>query len=113
MNTVIVIPARYASARFPGKPLHPVCGVSTLERVWRIARSVKYPATVLIATEDSRIVDLAAAFGGDVVMTSEACTNGTERTFEAIKSRRLDGDIIINLQGDALLTPPWILDAMI
>lgn len=113
MKAVIVIPARYGSSRFPGKPMHPVRGVSTLERVWRIAKSVKYPATVLIATEDQRIVDFAAGFGGDAVMTSEACTNGTERTFEAIRGRNLGGDVIINLQGDALLTPPWILDAMI
>jgi len=113
MQTVIVIPARYASSRFPGKPMHAVRGVSTLERVWRIAKAVKHPATVLIATEDQRIVDFAAGFGGDAVMTPDSCTNGTERTFEAIKSRRLAGDIIVNLQGDALLTPPWVLDAMI
>lgn len=93
--------------------MYPVCGVPTLERVWRIAKSVKGQSTVLIATEDQRIVDFAARFGGDAVMTSETCTNGTERTFEAINRRGLDADVIINLQGDALLTPPWILDAMI
>lgn len=113
MRTVIIIPARWGSSRFPGKPMHPVLGVSTLERVWRIARSVASQATVLIATEDERIVDFAARFGGDAVMTSAACANGTERTFEALKARDLDAEIIINLQGDALLTPPWVLDAMI
>lgn len=113
MQTVIVIPARYASSRFPGKPMHPVHGVSTLERVWRIAKAVKHPATVLIATEDQRIVDFAATFGGDAVMTPEECANGTERTFEAIRARKLDAEVIVNLQGDALLTPPWVLDTMI
>jgi 3-deoxy-manno-octulosonate cytidylyltransferase (CMP-KDO synthetase) len=113
MKAVIVIPARYGSSRFPGKPLHPVRGISTLERVWRIAKSVRHPTTVLIATEDQRIVDFATGFGGEAVMTSDACTNGTERVFDAIERRGLDGDIIVNLQGDALLTPPWILDAMI
>jgi 3-deoxy-manno-octulosonate cytidylyltransferase (CMP-KDO synthetase) len=113
MKAVIVIPARYGSSRFPGKPMHPVCGIPMLQRVWRIAKSVKSPVSVLIATEDRRIVDFAAGFGGDAVMTSEDCANGTERTFEAVTRRGLDCDVILNLQGDALLTPPWILDAMI
>lgn len=112
-KAAIVIPARYASSRFPGKPMHPVRGISTLERVWRIACSVRHPATVLIATEDQRIVEFAATFGAAAVMTSDACTNGTERVYEAIENSGLDSDIIINLQGDALLTPPWILDTMI
>lgn len=113
MKTAIVIPARYASSRFPGKPMHPVLGVSTLERVWRIAKAVRGPSTVLIATEDERIVDFATRFGGEAVLTSENCANGTERTFDAINRRQLDVDVIINLQGDALLTPPWVLEAMI
>jgi 3-deoxy-manno-octulosonate cytidylyltransferase (CMP-KDO synthetase) len=113
MNTVIVIPARYGSSRFAGKPMHLVSGVSMLERVWRIAKSVKHEASVLIATEDERIVEFAKRFGGDAVMTPETCVNGTERTAEAIKARGLEPDAIINLQGDALLTPPWVLDAMI
>jgi len=113
MKTVIVIPARHGSSRFPGKPMHPVRGMATLERVWRIAKAVRHPATVLIATEDTRIVDFAAGFGADAVMTSAECENGTERTFEAIRKRGLEAEIIVNLQGDALLTPPWVLDAMI
>src|SRR5688572_27491945 len=113
MDTVIVIPARYGSSRFAGKPIHPVSGVPMLERVWRIAKSVKHKVSVLIATEDERIVDFATRFGGDAVLTSETCVNGTERTAEAIKARGLQPDAIINLQGDALLTPPWVLDAMI
>ncbi|MGJ0507214.1 MAG: 3-deoxy-manno-octulosonate cytidylyltransferase [Methylocystis sp.] len=113
MKTAIVIPARYASSRFPGKPLHPVLGVSMLERVWRIATSARNAADLLIATEDQRIVDFAQGFGGRAVLTSEACANGTERTAEALKTAGIGAEIIINLQGDALLTPPWVLDAMI
>lgn len=113
METAIVIPARYGSSRFPGKPQYPVLGVPMLERVWRIARSIEHRAQVVIATEDRRIVDFAESFGAAAVMTSEQCTNGTERTAEALKVAGLRAEIIVNLQGDALLTPPWVLDAMI
>lgn len=113
MKTAIVIPARYGSSRFPGKPLYPVRGVAMLERVWRIAKSVQRPATVLIATEDARIADFAASFGGRAVMTSEACANGTERTAEALQNAGVEAEVIVNLQGDAVLTPPWVIDAMI
>jgi 3-deoxy-manno-octulosonate cytidylyltransferase (CMP-KDO synthetase) len=113
MKTAIVIPARYASSRFPGKPLHPVLGVSMLERVWRIATSIGNDAQPLIATEDQRIVDFAESFGARAVLTSESCVNGTERTAEALETAGVDADIVVNLQGDALLTPPWVLDAMI
>jgi 3-deoxy-manno-octulosonate cytidylyltransferase (CMP-KDO synthetase) len=113
MKTAIVIPARYGSSRFPGKPLHPVLGVSMLERVWRIATSIDNAAEVLVATEDRRIVDFAEGFGARAVMTSESCANGTERTAEALKVAGVSAEIIVNLQGDALLTPPWVLDAMI
>lgn len=113
MKTAIVIPARYGSSRFPGKPLHPVLGVSMLERVWRIATSIESEAETLIATEDRRIVDFAQSFGARAILTSEACANGTERTAEALKAAGMDAEIVVNLQGDALLTPPWVLDAMI
>lgn len=113
MDTAIIIPARYASSRFPGKPMYPLLGVSMLERVWRIARSVTHEASVLIATEDQRIVDFASTFGAKAVMTSETCENGTERAAEAVKVAGIRPDIIINLQGDAVLTPPWVIDAMI
>lgn len=113
MNVTIVIPARYASKRFPGKPLTVVAGVSLLERVWRLAESVASADHVLIATEDQRIVEHGESFGAEVVLTSENCRNGSERAFEALKNSNQIPDIVVNFQGDALLTPPWILDALI
>ena len=113
MSTAIVIPARYGSSRFAGKPLHKIAGVSMLERVWRIAKAVHGCSRVVIATEDQRIIAHAATFGAEAVLTPESCTNGTERVFAALHAAHITEDILLNLQGDAVLTPPWILEAMI
>ena len=113
MTAAIVIPARYASSRFPGKPLCAVAGVTMLERVWRIAKSVRQASHVVIATDDERIVAHARSFGAEAIMTSPECKNGTDRVYDAMKRLAIPEEIILNLQGDALLTPPWVLDAMI
>jgi len=113
MSAAIVIPARYASKRFEGKPLHKIAGISLLERVWRIAQAVHSSSRVVIATEDDRIVNHAKSFGAEAVLTPESCTNGSERVYAAIGAAKIEEDILINLQGDALLTPPSILEAMI
>ena len=113
MTAAIVIPARYGSTRFAGKPLYPIAGVSMLERVWHIARAVRGCSRVVIATEDERIVAHATTFGAEAVLTPESCSNGTERVFAATQTAHIAEDIIVNLQGDALLTPPWVLEAMI
>ena len=113
MSAAIVIPARYASTRFPGKPLHPISGVPMLERVWRIARSVPQATRVLIATDDEQIYRFAQHIGAEAVMTSPDCANGTERVHDAAVRAEITEDIILNLQGDAPLTPPWVLEAMI
>ena len=113
MQAAIVIPARYGSTRFAGKPLHIVAGVSMLERVWRIAKAVKGCSRVVIATEDQRIIDHAHSFGAEAVMTPASCANGSERVHAAAIAANITEDIILNLQGDALLTPPWVLEAMI
>jgi 3-deoxy-manno-octulosonate cytidylyltransferase (CMP-KDO synthetase) len=113
VSAAIVIPARYGSTRFAGKPLHKIAGVSMLERVWRIAKAVRGCSRVVIATEDARIIAHAASFGGEAVMTPDTCANGTERVFAAAQAARIDEDILLNLQGDAVLTPPWVLEAMI
>jgi len=113
MTAAIVIPARYGSSRFAGKPLHVIAGVSMLERVWRIAKAVRGCSRVVIATEDQRIVAHAATFGAEAVLTPESCSNGTERVYAALAAANIKEDILLNLQGDALLTPPWILEAMI
>jgi 3-deoxy-manno-octulosonate cytidylyltransferase (CMP-KDO synthetase) len=113
MSAAILIPARYASSRFPGKPLHPVAGTPMLERVWRIAKSVPQAGRVLIATDDERILKAARAMDAEAVMTSPDCANGTERVHDAARRAAITEDIVLNLQGDALLTPPWVLEAMI
>ncbi|MGI6525643.1 MAG: 3-deoxy-manno-octulosonate cytidylyltransferase [Bdellovibrionota bacterium] len=112
MRTAIIIPARYGSKRFPGKPLVPICGVPLLERVINIANRAKADE-VCVATDDERIFQFVAKIGVEVVMTDPACSNGTERVLEAAKKLVIKPDAVINLQGDAVLTPPWILDALI
>ncbi|MGO9174217.1 MAG: 3-deoxy-manno-octulosonate cytidylyltransferase [Rhodomicrobium sp.] len=113
MSAAIIIPARYASTRFPGKPLHPVAGTPMLERVWRIAKNVRLATRVVIATDDERILGFARRFDAEAVMTSPDCSNGTERVHDAVRRAAISEDIVLNLQGDALLTPPWVLEAMI
>ncbi len=113
MPAAIVIPARYGSSRFPGKPLFPVAGTPMLERVWRIAKSVAQATRVVIATDDERILAAARGFDAEAIMTSPDCTNGTERVHDAVQRAGIEEDIVLNLQGDALLTPPWVLEAMI
>ena len=112
MSVLIVIPARYASTRYPGKPLVSLRGatgqsLSLIERSWRAARAVKGVDRIVVATDDSRIQSAAVAFGAEVVMTSEGCSNGTERCAEARAFLGGGFEIVVNLQGDAPLTPPW------
>lgn len=112
-SSVIVIPSRYDSSRFPGKPLAEIAGVSLLQRVWRIASSVKNVERVLVATDDDRIRAHAQDFGAEVILTSSGCRNGTERVHEAIQSAGIQADVIINFQGDTPLIPPHILQALV
>ncbi|WP_253201095.1 3-deoxy-manno-octulosonate cytidylyltransferase [Sphingomonas quercus] len=109
----IVIPARFASTRYPGKPLVPLNGKSLIQRSWEAAMAVPGCATVIIATDDERIAQAARAFGATVAMTPEACANGTERCAAALSAIADDIDIIVNLQGDAPLTPPWFITAIV
>ena len=117
MKVSIVIPARYASSRFPGKPLQPLRGPDGVARPliewsWRAGAAVNGVNEVVVATDDDRIADAARAFGGKVAMTSEDCANGTERCADALD--QLDSpDLVVNLQGDAPLTPPWFVEDLI
>lgn len=118
MSVLIVIPARYASSRYPGKPLVALRGPdgtakSLIQRSWEAGQAVNGVDRVVVATDDDRIRDAAEAFGAEVVMTSEACANGTERCAEALE--RLGGgyEIIVNLQGDAPLTPAWFIEDLV
>lgn len=118
MKTAIVIPARYASQRYPGKPLVPLTGAdgtqkTLIERSWDAAASTTCAQTIVVATDDDRIAEEVRRFGGEVVMTPESCRNGTERCAAALA--QLDGsyDVVVNLQGDAPLTPPWFVDELV
>ena len=117
MRTIIIIPARYASTRYPGKPLaelrgHDGTARTLIERSWLAARAVAGIDRVVIATDDARIADHAAAFGADVAMTPETCRNGTERCAAALDVLGETPDIVINLQGDAPLTPADYVSAI-
>jgi 3-deoxy-manno-octulosonate cytidylyltransferase (CMP-KDO synthetase) len=113
MKSVIVIPSRYGSTRFPGKPGALIRGKTLLERVWRIAKAVPEADEVIVATDDERIASLARTFGASVVMTSSSCENGTERVHEVVRSMKDPPEIVVNLQGDAVLTPPAIISRLI
>ncbi len=113
MRIVIVIPARYHSRRYPGKPLVEIYGRSVLHRTWSIAGAVRHVAATYVATEDRRVADHARGFGANVIMTSPECRNGTERVWEAVQSLPERPEAVINLQGDALLTPPWVVEALV
>jgi 3-deoxy-manno-octulosonate cytidylyltransferase (CMP-KDO synthetase) len=109
MSVLAVIPARYGSTRFPGKPLHKIAGKMMVERVWRIAAAADGVDRVVVATDDTRILDAVEAAGGEAVMTDPACRNGTERALDALRRLKSDAEIIINVQGDAPLIPPWVI----
>ena len=118
MSVLVVIPARYASTRYPGKPLVELRGStgqarSLIRRSWDAAMQVKGVDRVVVATDDNRIRDAAAAFGAEVVMTSSSARNGTERCAEVIDAIPEDYEIVCNLQGDAPLTPPWFVEDLV
>lgn len=98
MKRIIVIPARYASSRLPGKPLIDICGKPLLQWVYEGARMSKLADDILIATDDEKIKAAAYAFGAEAVMTDPALPSGTDRVFAAIQDR--EADLVINLQGD-------------
>jgi 3-deoxy-manno-octulosonate cytidylyltransferase (CMP-KDO synthetase) len=117
MNTVILIPARYASTRYPGKPLVELKGARGTSkplvlRSVEAARRVRGVSGVFVLTDDERIAEACTRHGVGVIMTSPECRNGTERCTEALFSLH-EPDLVINFQGDALLTPPGFVEALI
>ncbi|MDV4169078.1 manno-octulosonate cytidylyltransferase [Rhodovulum sp. FJ3] len=118
MSFLIVIPARYASTRYPGKPLVELRGAggtakSLIRRSWEAAMAVPGNPRVVVATDDDRIREAAEAFGAEVVMTATTCANGTERCAEAYQTLGETFDVVVNLQGDAPLTPAWFVDELV
>jgi 3-deoxy-manno-octulosonate cytidylyltransferase (CMP-KDO synthetase) len=113
MKNIIVIPARFHSTRLPGKPLIQIKGKSMIYRVWRLAKSAQNIDEVFIATDDQRIQAHAQDFGAQVIMTKSNHPTGTDRVYHAVEQLKSRPEIIINLQGDAVLTPPWIIQNLI
>src|SRR5499427_2035299 len=116
MNTigpkvVIVIPARYASTRLPGKPLVQLAGKPMVQRVYERAKMAKSASRVIVATEDERIVKAVEAFGGEARMTRPDHRTGTERIAEVAAHE--DGDVFVNVQGDEPLVDPAAIDTAV
>ena len=111
MKTVIIIPARLGSKRFPGKPLILIGGKPLIQRVWEQACGSRRAERVIVATDDKRIRDTVRAAGGEVIMTEGPYRTGTDRL--AWVADRLPADLYINLQGDELIQDARILDELI
>src|SRR5512135_2835595 len=98
MSAVIVIPARYASTRFPGKPLALLKGIPIIQHVYRNSCNTRLAEDVIVATDSETIFEKVLSFGGKAVMTSADHASGTDRIAEV--AAMLDYDIIVNVQGD-------------
>jgi 3-deoxy-manno-octulosonate cytidylyltransferase (CMP-KDO synthetase) len=114
----IIIPARYASTRYPGKPLVKLTGAdgnatTLIERSWRAASAVEGIDFVAVATDDDRIAEEVERFGGVAIMTPQSCANGTERCAAAVAQMENPPQIVVNLQGDAPLTPAYVVSRLI
>jgi 3-deoxy-manno-octulosonate cytidylyltransferase (CMP-KDO synthetase) len=110
MDALVIIPARYASQRFPGKPLVPLTSPGGVERpliewTWRAAVAAVGPEAVVVATDDARIARVVEQFGGRAVMTSPDLVNGTERCAAAVEALDHPAEIVVNFQGDSPLLP--------
>ncbi|XP_054815855.1 3-deoxy-manno-octulosonate cytidylyltransferase, mitochondrial isoform X1 [Prosopis cineraria] len=112
-RVVGIIPARFASSRFQGKPLVHILGKPMIQRTWERAKMASTLDHVVVATDDEKIADCCRQFGADVIMTSESCRNGTERCNEALQKLEKKYDIVVNIQGDEPLVDPEIIDGIV
>lgn len=111
VQVIAIIPARYKSNRFPGKPLAPINGKPMIQHVVERARKVNLLSRVVVATDDERIARCVAAFDGECVMTRDDHVSGTDRLAEAAETLGVsEHDIVVNIQGDQPLFPPEIID---
>lgn len=114
MRITGVIPARWGSSRFPGKPLVIINGKSMIRRVYEQAKKSKLITNVIVATDDKRIADEIINSGGEVIMTSSNHKTGTDRIFEAVKKLgNNSGEFIVNIQGDEPFINPKSIDTAI
>ena len=113
INTHIIgmIPARWASTRFPGKPLHNIAGKPLLQHVWERCQNCSKLDSIIVATDDERIAIVARDFGAEVVMTATDHTTGTDRLAEAV-AQYPQGSHIINIQGDEPMIEPSLIDQL-
>ncbi len=112
MKVLGIIPARYGSSRFPGKPLIDLKGKSMIQRVYEGAQQATLLDTLVVATDDQRIYDEVRRFGGEVLLTNPAHQSGTERCAEVL-THFSDHDTIINIQGDEPLVSGQQLDQLL
>ena len=107
-----IIPARWSSTRFPGKPLHPIAGKALLRRVWERCQRARYLDAVIVATDDMRIAEAAFNWGAEVALTSPTHSSGTDRIAEVAR-RAKQFAFIVNIQGDEPLIDPRLIDKMV
>lgn len=112
-KVLAVIPARFGSTRFPGKPLSLIQGKSLIQRTYENAKRCTLLDEVIIATDDQRIFDHATGFGATVVMTDPTHSNGTERIGEVVSKLKSPPDIIVNIQGDEPCVAPEVIEALV
>lgn len=110
MKSICVIPARFGSTRLPGKPLLKIGGKPMIQRVYEQARKAGRLDRVIIATDHESILNTVRDFGGEVVMTSASHASGTDRVAEVM--RKMDADVVINIQGDEPFISPKLLNEM-
>lgn len=110
MNIIGIIPARYKSTRFPGKPLADICGKPMIRHVYERAKKSASLREVLVATDDERILDCVNSFGGKAVMTDSDLPNGTARCEQALRLWGGQAEAVINIQGDEPLLDPRMID---
>jgi len=113
MRTLGIIPARFGSTRFPGKPLALINGQSMISRVYHQAAKASLISDVVVATDDERIFNHVQSFGGEVVMTSPKHPSGTDRCAEVLEKSTVKYDLVINIQGDEPYIHPEQIDLLI
>lgn len=113
LSFIIVIPARFASTRFPGKPLADIAGKSMIQRVYEQAQKSGVAERIVVATDDERIFSHVKSFSGEAVMTSKEHKSGTDRCYEALNKSGENFDVVINLQGDEPFIQPEQLQKLV
>jgi 3-deoxy-manno-octulosonate cytidylyltransferase (CMP-KDO synthetase) len=111
IRTLGVIPARYGAQRFPGKPLALIAGKPLVQRVYEQARKARRLDEIVVATDDTRILEAVENFGGNAVLTDPACPSGTDRAAEV--ARQYSSELIVNIQGDEPLMKPEMIDQLV